>query len=142
MSTLNKATRRRVSDDYLDLIRAFPFRTLRSGADHAQAVKTLSRLLGGSEGRMSEGERDYADVLGRLIDDFGQQECPSLPAKHAPLELLRFLMAETGMNTEALGKVPGNKTAASLVLNGKLELSKAHIRRLAEHFKLEAGLFL
>lgn len=48
---------------------------------------------------------------------------------HSPLEILCFLVTESGMNTEALGKVLGNKTAASLVLNGTRELSKAHIRK-------------
>jgi HTH-type transcriptional regulator/antitoxin HigA len=56
--------------------------------------------------------------------------------------MLRFLMRENRMNTEALGKVLGNKTAASLVLNQKRELSKEHIRRLAARFKVDAGLFL
>ena len=44
-------------------------------------------------------------------------------------------MRENGMTTADLGKVLGNKTAVSLVLNGKRELSKAHIRRLAARFK-------
>jgi HTH-type transcriptional regulator/antitoxin HigA len=104
-------------------------------------MKILTRLLGRPNGRLSKGERDYADVLGRLVDDYGEKEFPHIPAQHSPLELLRFLMTESGMNTEALGKVLGNKTAASLVLNGKRELSKSHIRRLAEHFKVDAGLF-
>ncbi len=46
------------------------------------------------------------------------------------------------MNVSDLGKVLGNKTAASLVLSGKRELSKAHIRKLAARFKVDPGLFL
>jgi HTH-type transcriptional regulator/antitoxin HigA len=131
----------RVPDDYLQLIRVFPLRTIRSTEDHSAAAKILTRLLGRPGGRLTTGERDYSDVLGRLIDDYGQKEFPHLPSKRAPLEILRFLMTESGMNTDALGKVLGNKTAASLVLNGKRELSKSHIRRLAAYFKVDAGLF-
>jgi HTH-type transcriptional regulator/antitoxin HigA len=141
MKTLTQKPRGDAADDYLELIRSFPLRTLRSDEDHSAAVKVLGRLMGRPGGRLSKGERDYADVLGRLIDDYGQKEYPHLPYTHSPLEILRFLMAEHAMNTDALGKILGNKTAASLVLNGKRELSKSHIRRLAEYFKMDAGLF-
>ncbi|MGA2584009.1 MAG: transcriptional regulator [Tepidisphaeraceae bacterium] len=130
-----------VADDYLQLIRMFPLRTLRSDAEHAEAIRILTRLLARPNGQMSDGERDYADVLGRLIDDFGDKKHPFSREKFTPLEMLRFLMRENGMNSEALGKVLGNKTAASLVLNGKRELSKSHIRRLAARFKVSPGVF-
>jgi antitoxin component HigA of HigAB toxin-antitoxin module len=109
MSTLARRQSNEVSDDCLHLIRAFPLRSLRSEADHSAAVKILARLLGRPNRRLSQGERDYADVLGRLIDDYGEKEFPHLPPKHSPLELLRFLMTETGMNTQALGKVWGTR---------------------------------
>jgi HTH-type transcriptional regulator/antitoxin HigA len=141
MIVMSPLSRRMVSDDYLELIREFPLRMIRSDRQHSAAVKVLGRLLGRPGGRLSAGERDYADVLGRLLDDFGEKRHPRLDSKHTPLEILKYLMRETGMNTDGLGKVLGNKTAASLVLNGKRELSKSHIRRLAAHFSVDAGLF-
>jgi antitoxin component HigA of HigAB toxin-antitoxin module len=41
-----------------------------------------------------------------------------------------------------LGDVIGSRPAASMILKGERELSKSHIRRLAQHFKLDAGYFL
>ena len=41
--------------------------------------------------------------------------------------MLRFLMTEHGMNVSSLGKVLGNKTAASLALSGK----KARIEQVS-----------
>jgi len=142
MSALNKTIHAPATDEYFDLVRAFPLRSLRSADDHAEAIKILARLLGRPGGRLSAGERDYADVLGRLIDDYGSRKHPFPGRKHSPLEILRFLMDEHGMNIAALGRVLGNKTAASLALSGKRELSKSHIRRLAEYFSVDAGLFL
>jgi HTH-type transcriptional regulator/antitoxin HigA len=115
---------------------------MRTDREHLDAVKILSRLLGRPDGRLSAGERDYADVLGRLIDDYGNAKHPRVRLSHTPLEILRFLMEQNDMNVSDLGKVLGNKTAASLVLSGKRELSKAHIRRLAARFKVDPGLFL
>jgi len=142
MSSLAPTIHAVVRDDYLELVRAFPLRALRSDNEHAAAVQILTRLLGRPHGRLSAGERDYAGVLGGLIDDYARRKRPFSRRKYTPVEILRFLMRENRMNTEALGKVLGNKTAASLILNGKRELSKTHIRRLAARFHVDPGLFL
>jgi HTH-type transcriptional regulator / antitoxin HigA len=128
------------SDDYLRLIRGFPLRRLRNDAEHAEAVKILSRLLGREES-LTAGERDYAEALGLFVQEYDSRVHPFPKDKHGPLQILRYLMEQNEMNGEALGKVLGNKTAASLVLNGKRELSKAHIRKLANRFKVDPGLF-
>ncbi len=134
--------KRPAADDYLELVRQFPLRTLRTSHEHAEAVKRLTRLLGRKNARQSSGEREYAEVLGRLIEDFDPRESALSRRRHTPVELLKFLMSENCMNTTDLGKVLGSKTAASLVLNGKRELSKGHIRRLAARFSVEPGLFI
>ena len=41
-----------------------------------------------------------------------------------------------------MGRLLGNRALASLILNGHRQLSKAHIRKLANHFKISAALFL
>jgi len=66
MKTLSNAGHAAASDEYLELIRAFPLRALRTQAEHDEAVKILARLLGRPDGRLSSGERDYAEVLDRM----------------------------------------------------------------------------
>jgi antitoxin component HigA of HigAB toxin-antitoxin module len=52
-------------------------------------------------------------------------------------------MDQQGMNTTDLGKLLGSGPGqASLILNGKRELSKTNIRTLAERFKVSPALFL
>jgi HTH-type transcriptional regulator / antitoxin HigA len=75
------------------------------------------------------------------MDDYGQQRHPIAQHRHTPLQILRFLMEQHEMNVTALGTVLGNKTAASLVLAGRRELSKSHIRLLADYFRVDPGLF-
>jgi HTH-type transcriptional regulator/antitoxin HigA len=142
MGTSTHAAHVSLPDDYLDLVKAFPLRALRNDDERMEAIRLLTRLWGRPNGRLSPGERDYADVLGRLVGDYGNRKHPFVRHRHSPLEILRFLMRENGMTTADLGKVLGNKTAASLALNGKRELSKSHMRKLARRFKVEAGLFL
>lgn len=142
MKMLGRTNPLAAKDDYLELVCAFPLRSLRTQAQHAHAVKVLARLLGRPGGRLRSGEKDYTDVLGRLIDDYGQRKHPFLRERHSAIEILRFLMEQHGMNVTGLSKVLGNKTAASLVVSGKRELSKAHIRCLADHFRVDPGLFI
>jgi HTH-type transcriptional regulator / antitoxin HigA len=129
------------ADDYLDLIRQFSLRRLHGDSDHAEAVRILARLIGRKEPRLSAGERDYAEALGLFVQEYDERVHPFPKRKSTPLQALRYLMEQNDMNSESLGKVLGNKTAASLVLNGKRELSKAHIRKLADRFKVDPGLF-
>ncbi len=129
------------TDDYLKMIQVFPLRRLRNEDEHVEATKVLSRLLGGESQVLSQGERDYAGSLALLVTEYDNRVYPFPRGRGTPLRALRQLMEQNEMNTEALGKILGNKTAASLVLNGKRELSKAHIRKLASRFKVDPGLF-
>lgn len=141
MGRLTKFDSATVPDDHLALTQEFPLRTLHNPQKHADALKVMTRLLGRPDGRLSAGERDYVQVLGHLIEEFGQRIQPFFRRKHTPLEMLKFLMRENGTSTTELGKVLGNKTAASPLVNGKRELSKSHIRRLSARFNIDPGLF-
>jgi antitoxin component HigA of HigAB toxin-antitoxin module len=52
-------------------------------------------------------------------------------------------MEQQGMSSGELGELLGSgKGQASLILNGKRELSKANIRTLANRFKVSPAMFL
>jgi HTH-type transcriptional regulator / antitoxin HigA len=136
------AHRARVNDGYLDLVRRFPLRAIRSERDHAAAGRILNRLLGRRQPPLSHGECQYLDALIELTRAYESQADRFRLEKMQPIEIVRYLMEQNDMNAADIGKVLGNKTAASLVLSGKRELSKAHIRKLAARFKVEPGLFL
>lgn len=59
-----------------------------------------------------------------------------------PLDILRHLMAEHEMNASDLGRLLNERSLGPKILNGTRELSKAHIRKLAQHFGVPADLFL
>jgi HTH-type transcriptional regulator / antitoxin HigA len=134
-----------VADDYLDLVRRFPLRPLRSREDYDAALVVLRALLGrGEKQSLAAGESDYADVLLRLVRDYDERHSAVLAEakKLTPIDALKTLMDEHGMNTVSLGKIVGGSGQASLILNGKRELSKANIRALAARFKVSPALFL
>jgi HTH-type transcriptional regulator / antitoxin HigA len=129
-------------DDYLELIKQFPLRVIRNERELDAAIKVALRLAAKGEAELSEGEAGYLDVLDRLIEDY-EETYHGMPRSDAtPLERLRDLVNEAGLSASDLGRLLGNRSLGSLLMTGRRELSKAHIRVLAEHFKVNAGYFL
>jgi antitoxin component HigA of HigAB toxin-antitoxin module len=46
------------------------------------------------------------------------------------------------MTQAELGRLLENRSLASQILNGHRQLSKTHIRKLADHFKVSPAVFL
>jgi HTH-type transcriptional regulator / antitoxin HigA len=126
--------------DYLELVYAVPLRPLRSEREHAQALRLLDRLA--VLDRRSRGQEDYLDMLTLVVEQYEQQHHRVETADLKPLDVLRHLLEESGMTASDLGRLLGSRGLGSLVLTGKRQLSKAHIVKLAEHFRVEPGLFL
>ncbi|HEY8667938.1 MAG TPA: hypothetical protein VIL86_14840 [Tepidisphaeraceae bacterium] len=134
------------SDDYLELVRCFPLRPLRTEVEYDRAVEVLGNLVGRADAGLTPGESDYADVLSGLVREYDEQHSSILKefaAGHKPtaVEMLKYLMEEHGMNTISLGKLVSGSGQASLILRGKRQLSKANIRTLAEHFHVSPAIF-
>ena len=83
-------------------------------------------------------EAALAGLLSRLIADYDDKfELPDAPAH----EVIAYLMKQRDLRQADLLPVFGSRSVASSVLNGKRELSKAHIRKLAEFFHLSPAAF-
>ncbi len=128
-------------DDYLKLVRRLPLRPIRTRDEYDAAAKMLDELLVRGDG-LTPAQSDYVQVLAQIIHAYDQRHSSLQRQKMTPVEALKFLMEENGMNTVALGKLVGGSGQASMILSGKRELSKANIRALAERFKVSPALFL
>jgi HTH-type transcriptional regulator/antitoxin HigA len=127
---------------YLALIGAFPLRPLRSDRDYDAAVLVLDTLAVRPEGSLEPGEQDYLDTLTMLVEAYDREHYEMAATPGEPLTMLKYLMSESGMTQSGLGRLLGNRALASLILNGHRQLSKSHIRKLANHFKVSPALFL
>ncbi len=133
----------RSADVFLDLVKSFPLRPIRTEADHQAASRILRRLVGSkSESDFKAGERDYMESLAILVRDYQHQNRRRQLAALRPVEILRHLMEENAMNVTELGNVIGSRTAASMILHGQRHPSKAHILRLADRFRVDPALFM
>jgi HTH-type transcriptional regulator/antitoxin HigA len=129
----------KTEDRYLDLVRRFPLRPLRSDVDLDAAVAVIDDLL--DRPQLTPPEQDYLDVLGDLIEAYEAQAVPIPPVGDA--DLLRFLIEQNGVTQ---GQVAGGARIAestiSEVLASKRKLNRSQIARLARYFHVEAGSFL
>ena len=95
-------------------------------------------------GKLDAGEKNYLKVLLSLVRTYEESRSTVLAEskKLGPIDVLKFLMEGKKMNTVDLGRLIGGSGQASMVLNGKRELSKKNIRTLAEYFGVSPALFL
>jgi HTH-type transcriptional regulator / antitoxin HigA len=129
-----------VDDDYLRLVRELPLKQIRNRIQLHAALAMLTDLTLRAED-LSDGEEDYRDALAILVHEFESARSP-LQVRKTPLERLQFLVTESGMSVNDLGRIVGSQPMASLILSGNRELSKANIRALAAHFKVNPSYFL
>jgi HTH-type transcriptional regulator/antitoxin HigA len=137
-----KTANRKAADDYLALVQRFPLVAIRSRAECDAAAAFIAPLAVKGEDGLTAGEADYLYAMSDLIAAY--EDAHPVPATVAvdPISVLRFLIDEHGMSASDLGRLLGNRSLGTNILTGKRELSKAHIRTLADRFGVKAGLFL
>ena len=131
-----KTTRTR--DAYMELVQRFPLKTIKNDREHAEATKVISELMGRE---LDGGAGDYLDALLVLVNKY-EEEHHAIDEAMTPQEALRALMEFNDLNQADIGRIIGSESAVSMFLKGDRALSKRQIKKLAERFKLDAGLFM
>src|SRR5947209_1322357 len=121
----------KTEDRYLDLVRRFPLRPLRSDADLDAAVAVMDGLL--DRPRLTAAEQDYLDVLSDLVEAYEAEAVPLRPVGDA--DLLRFLIEQKHVTQAAVAaETVIAESTVSAVLAGKRRLNRAQIGKLAAYF--------
>jgi HTH-type transcriptional regulator / antitoxin HigA len=122
------------------LVRQFPPQAIHDEIGYGNTQEMIDRLT--SVRKLTAGQAEYLETLTILFEAY-ENEHERIGTSHlSPLNVLRFLLESNGMSGSDLGRLLGNRELGPKILSGSRQLSKAHIRRLAERFKVDAGLFL
>jgi HTH-type transcriptional regulator/antitoxin HigA len=136
--THHKITFATIPRDYRSLVAMFPPRPIRDSVDYANTMEIVLALAGH---KLSRDQDDYLKILSEMILHYDREH--DQPRKRGtPLARLQYLVQEAGISASDLGRLLGNRGMGSLYLSGKRGLSKANIRKLADHFKVRADYFL
>lgn len=139
MKTATTNDFRRLPKTYGALVALLPPRPVHDAVDLANATEMIDRLAGFD---LNADQEDYLEALSTFVEAYEAIRFPMGDSEISPLEALKALLDDHGMTASDLGRLLGNRTLGAAILAGRRNLSRTHIKTLAEHFKVEAGLFL
>jgi HTH-type transcriptional regulator / antitoxin HigA len=139
-TSAQKRTSLGASASYLRLAAAFPIRPFRTEEELDQAIRVLDELLRRKK-PLDEQEQGYFESLSHEIERYEAANVP-FPRVTGP-DMLRHLIDAKG---ETLSEVASRSGIAvstlSALMNGKRELNRRHIEKLAKVFGVAPGAFL
>lgn len=125
-------------DTYLQLIRRWPLRPIRSDDELAAAIDVVDALL--DRRVLDRGAKDYLDVLSDLIERYETEHMPMAPVSDA--QMLRHLLEAKGVSQAQTARDTGIvESTISEILAGKRSLNRAQIAKLARYFHVEPSVF-
>jgi HTH-type transcriptional regulator/antitoxin HigA len=140
VKTAKKITAQKMPARFIDLVALLPPHKIRDENDYDKVIAFMDKLL--ARPKLSKGQTDFFETWTVLIGAYEDEHHAIDTSDISGLDSLRYLMEQNGMTASDLGKLLGNRSLGSKILRGERELSKTHIRKLAERFKVNAGLFL
>jgi HTH-type transcriptional regulator/antitoxin HigA len=124
---------------YAELVALFPLRPLHDEVDYDNALEIAERMVGSVD--LTEDQADYLDVLTDIIQKY-ENHRHFVSGAGTPLDILKRMLDEHDMSGSDLGRLLGSRPLGGAILRGERKLSKAHIRVLADHFKVSTDLFI
>jgi HTH-type transcriptional regulator/antitoxin HigA len=115
---------------------------IRNARDYDRATKEMDALVVRPYESLSAEEKDRLEIFSRLIEAYDSEHYDIDTSSVTPIDLLKCLMEDHGMSDSDLGRLLGNRSMGCLIMSGRRELSKNHIRILSAHFKLSPEAFL
>ena len=130
MTTQMTETTQSIPNTWFELIEKIydlrPIKTKKAYSQAMQALRALMRLQ-----RRNKDQDDYLKSLSVLIGDYESRVC-QIEVTSDPVENLKFLLEENEMSASDLGRMLGDRSLGSRLLNGARSLSKNHIRVLGD----------
>jgi len=130
---------RKPTEKYLDCIRRFPLKPIRTDEENESAAVVCDEMLDRFD-TLSRQELDYFEVLSKLVEDYESRWKEEISVE--PRELVKFLMSQNDLSQTDLIPEFGSSSRVSEFLSGKRVLSLGQIQKLAKRFSLAPAAFL
>ena len=92
--------------------------------------------------KRSAAETEYYRVLCALVGDYERRVGADRWHNVVPVEALRELMALKDITQSQVAEALGDRAAASSILSGRRQISKAQAKKLGDLFRVDAGAFI
>ena len=112
-------------------------KTIKSEEQYKKYLSRMNAIFHAEEG---SPESEELDLLALVLEKYEEEHYP-IDAPN-PIDAIRFIMEQMGLDDNDLGKILNSRSRASEILNKKRKLSIAHIRKLTEHLKIPADVLI
>ncbi len=127
---------------YRELCQLYLPRPIRDDQEDSEATEMMNALA--IFAKLNREQQDYLDVLTEFVDAYDKAKMKSASwPKVTGLDILKHLVAEHGMSPADLSRVLGaSRNLGAMILRGERNLTLAHVRKVAKHFKVSPELFI
>ena len=123
-----------------ELTRMFVPLAIDSDRTYRQTMKWIDALAV-LDKRTKDQER-FLETLTILVETYEDKHHQIDVEGVGSIEALKFLLDQHGLSGRDLGRILGQAQLGGKILRGERELSKNHIRKLCDYFKVSPELFL
>jgi HTH-type transcriptional regulator/antitoxin HigA len=120
------------------LMSLYPLYPIHNKKDYHRAVDAAGTLVGKN---LNSIANKYLEVLTILIERYEKERYDIETGDITPRDVLEYLCSENNLSASDLGRILGDRSLGSKILNGQRDLSKSHIAKLSEHFSVDPSLF-
>jgi HTH-type transcriptional regulator/antitoxin HigA len=126
--------------DYAALCRVFLPRPIHDAVDYANVAEVADAMALWQDD-FTVGQTDYFDLLCSLMEEYDRQHVKW--PKVRGVDVLKHLLEEHGLAAADLSRIlGGSRNLGAMILRGERNLTLAHVRKLAVHFKVGAEAFV
>jgi HTH-type transcriptional regulator/antitoxin HigA len=140
MKTKTKLRFQDLPKEYTALCRVFLPRPIHDAAEYDNTAEVADAMVLWHED-FTPDQRDYFDLLCSLIEDYDAEHVKWPKVKGR--DILQHLLDEHDLAAADLSRIlGGSRNLGAMILRGDRNLTVAHIRKLAAHFKVSPELFV
>lgn len=139
MKSVRSHLPKELPEHFTDLVMMHSPRAISDEVEFQNVHEIMDRMT--STPNLTEDQMAYLDTLAVLFEAYEKEHPPFKDKVRSGLEMLEFMMEQNDMNASDLGRLLGDRSLGGRVLKGERSLSKAHIRKLCERFKVGPDLF-
>ena len=110
---------------------------IKTKKQYKEYLKRFNEIFDAKEGTP---ESDEFDLLALVIEKYEDEHYP-IEEPH-PLEAIKFMMEQKGLNDEQLGGIINSRSRVSELFKGTRKLTLGHIRAINEKLKVPAEILI
>lgn len=126
--------------DYAKLCQVLMPRSIHDRVEYANVAEVTDAMALWHDDFTAD-QRDYFELLCGLLEDYDRERVcwPKVSVRTR----LQHLLQEAGMSPADLSRLlGGSRNLGAMILRGERNLTLAHVRKLAEHFRVSPELFI